>query len=1031
MSKKPDETLLEQHIAEYLIWRNGYQFHPTSDYDRKECLLLPDLFDFLKDTQMDVYRSLVTNTGSEERAQKSIVERIHSEMRLGGTLNLLRQKDFDAGYNCRFKLVYFQPNSGLSNEHQTLFEKNRFSVVRQLRYGVTPKHEDDEIDMALFVNGFPVATIELKNQQTGQTYINAIKQYTKDRSPKGEPLLEFKRCLVHFAVCEEQVYMTTRLAEDKTRFFPFNKTYQNINVFDEDGDPYRTSYLWKDVLTRESLLDLIQNYINIQEIEHKFYNPKTRAIETKTTEALIFPRYHQRRAVKKLLADAKARGAGHRYLIEHSAGSGKSNTIAWLAFRLATLHNGELNNHPVFDSVLVVTDRRVLDRQLQNNLRQFAPELGSLECIDALKGMTSQDLKLAIEHRKKVIVTTLQKFSVICDEISHFPNRNYAVIIDEAHSSQTGESARDMRKALSLVEADEFDRKYLPSTEMEDAVNQMLEDDDRIDNIDRINSRVALELKRKTSRHNISFFAFTATPKPKTIEIFCEHENGTKAPFDIYSMETAIKEGFIRDVLENYTSFKRYYKLVRDANVEDKEYDKKKTIRLLANYVDIQEAAIERKSRIMLEHFATTTAKEIQGQARAMVVTRSRLHAVRYKRMFDHIMQEMHLPYGCLVAFSGTVHDDETGMDYTEMAMNNLGGKVDIPDAFKMPDYRILIVADKYQTGFDEPMLHTMYVDKRLGRTATVQTLSRLNRTMEGKNGTMVIDFVNDPEDVQKDFQVYYGANYMLEEEETNPNSLYDVKSKVLAFNAFSQQDVDNFAKIYFSNENPNKIYPILNRICDYIKASFDDDQRDLFRKQCNQYVKLYKFLCQIVSFEDIELEKLYVFLAALCKQLPFDPETLPYDVLNEAQLDSYKLQYQYTRSLSLESQDTAMTGLQPSNVTKGGGEEYEWLSKIIKLLNDTFGVDLSDEDKVDLQHLHDRLYADEQLMSFFNKQNARDDVQEHFNAAVDDALLEFINTKLELYNKLTEDKVNTLFKSAWFNDLYDRKVRGWGEPSE
>lgn len=1027
MANRPDETLLEQHIAEYLIWHNGYQFHPTEDYDKKECLLLPDLFDFLKDTQMETYRSLVANTGSEERAKKSIIERIHSEMRQGGTINLLRQKEFDAGYGCRFKLIYFQPNSGLSPEHQALYEKNRLSVIRQLRYGVTPKHEDDEIDMAIFVNGFPIATLELKNQQTGQTYINAIKQYMRDRSPKGEPLLEFKRCLVHFAVCEEQVYMTTKLDEQKTRFFPFNKTYQNIDVFDEDGnDPYRTSYLWKDVLTRDSLLDLIQNYINIQEIEHKFYNPKTRAIETKTTEALIFPRYHQRRAVKALVADAKERGAGHRYLVEHSAGSGKSNTIAWLAFRLATLHNGAQNEHAVFDSILVVTDRRVLDRQLQNNLRQFAPEIGQLECIDAKKGMTSQNLKLAIEQRKKVIVTTLQKFSVICDEIAHYPDRNYAVIIDEAHSSQTGEAARDMRKALSLVEADEFDRKYLPSTEMEDAVNTLLAEDDKLDNIDAINSRVAIELKRKTSRHNISFFAFTATPKPKTIEIFCEHENGTKKPFDIYSMETAIKEGFIRDVLENYTSFKRYYKLVRSTDIPDKEYEKKKAIRLLANYVDIQEAAIERKSRIMLEHFATTTAKEIQGQARAMVVTRSRLHAVRYKRMFDSIMQEMHLPYGCLVAFSGSVHDDETEMDYTETAMNNLGGKVDIPDAFKMPDYRILIVADKYQTGFDEPMLHTMYVDKRLGGTATVQTLSRLNRTMEGKDSTMVIDFVNDPEDVQKDFQVYYGENYMLEEDETNPNSLYDVKSNVLSFNAFSQNDVDDFAAIYFTAETPNKIYPILNRVCDYVGKTFDDDQKELFRKQCNQFVKLYKFLCQVIAFEDIELEKLYVFLAALCKQLPFNPETLPYDVLNEAQLDSYKLQYQYTRDLSLESQDTAMTGMQPGSVTTGGGDDYEWLSNIIKLLNDTFGIDLSPEDKVDLQHLQDRLYKDDQLMSFFNKQNARDDVQEHFNAAVDDALLEFINTKLELYNKLTEDKVNTLFKSTWFNDLYNRKVRGW-----
>ncbi len=1022
MGKTPTENLLEEHIVRHLTFEDHYRYHSPDEYDRESCLLKSELIDFLKATQKEEYMSLVRSTGSEERAQRSIFERIKSEMKSGGTLNLLRQTDFDGGYGSHFKLIYFQPNSGRSEEHRLMYNENRLAIVRQLRYGVRPENAEKEIDLAIFVNGFPVATIELKNKQTGQTHMNAIKQYMRDRNPKGEPLLEFKRCLVHFAVGTEQVYMTTFLNGEKTRFFPFNKSFENQN---EPGNPYRTCYLWEDVLTRDSLMDLIQNYINVQEIENTVYNPKEKQLEVKKTEALIFPRYHQRRAVRKLLDDTYQRGVGHRYLIEHSAGSGKSNTIAWLAFRLAALHNGENRTHAIFDSVLVVTDRRVLDRQLQRNLRQFAPELGELECIDARKNMTSQDLKLAIEHRKKVIVTTLQKFSVICDEIAHYPDRNYAVIIDEAHSSQTGESARDMRKALSLVEAQDFDRRYLPSRETEDAVNSLLEEDDLRDQIDAINNRVAIELRRKTARHNISFYAFTATPKPKTIEIFCEHENGMKEPFDVYSMEDAIREGFIRDVLENYTSFKRYFKLATRAGVDDKEYEKKKAVRLLANYVDIQEAAIERKSRIMIEHFAAQTAKQIEGKARAMVVTRSRLHAVRYKRMFDQIMQEMRLPYGCLVAFSGTVHDGDTDMDYTESSMNQLGGNIDIPDALKLPQYRILIVADKYQTGFDEPMLHTMFVDKTLGGTATVQTLSRLNRTMPGKDSTMVIDFVNDPDDILADFQQYYGKNYMLEEDETNPNSLYDVKTEILSFNAFTQKDVDEFASIYFSNENPNKVYPILYRVCDYVKAEYDVDTQDRFRKLCNQFVKLYKFLCQVISFEDVSLEKLYVFLAALAKQLPFDPDTLPYEVLNEAQLDSYKLQYMYTKNLQLQSQDTAMEGLQPGSVGGGQEQELEWLSKIIKTLNETFGLDLSDEDKVDLQHLHDRLTHDEELMAFFNALNARDDVQEHFNEAVDDALLEFIHGKLDLYNKLSEDRVNTLFKVTWFNDLYDRMVRG------
>lgn len=1021
MARNPNEAMLEEHIVHYLTFTNDYQFHPTAEYDREACLIKQDLIAFLQATQPIEYRSLVANAGSEERAHKSIYERIHAEMRMGGTLNLLRQKEFDAGYNCRFQLVYFQPNSGRSEAHQLLYNENRLSVVRQLRYGVRPENAEKEIDLVIFVNGFPVATIELKNKQTNQTHINAIKQYIRDRKPKGEPLLEFKRCLVHFAVGTEQVFMTTKLDGEKTRFFPFNKSFENRN---EPGNPYRTSYLWEDILTRDSLLDLIQNYINVQEIEQKKYDLRTRQLKIEKSEVLIFPRFHQRRAVRKLLDDTYLRGVGHRYLIEHSAGSGKSNTIAWLAFRLASLHNGENRTNAVFDSVLVVTDRRVLDRQLQRNLRQFAPDLGELECIDSRKGMTSQNLKLAIEQGKKVIITTLQKFSVICDEIAHYPNRNYAIIIDEAHSSQTGDAARDMRKALSLTEAQDFDQRYLPSRETEDAVNLILEEDDKRDNIDAINSRVSLELKRKTARRNISFYAFTATPKSKTIEIFCEHENGQKTPFDVYSMEDAINEGFIRDVLENYTSFRRYYKLVRDTRIDDKEYDKKKAIRLLSNYVDIQEAAIERKSRIMVEHFATQTATQIEGQARAMLVTRSRLHAVRYKRMFDKIMQEMHLPYGCLVAFSGSVYDSDTDMDYTEASMNQLEGNIDIPDAFKMPQYRILIVADKYQTGFDEPMLHTMFVDKCLGGTASVQTLSRLNRTMAGKTSTMVLDFVNDPEDIQEDFQKYYGTNFILEEDETNPNSLYDLKTKVFSYNAFTQDDVDAFAAIYFSDTNPNEIYPILYRICDYVKQEFDTNLGAQFRKQCNQFVKLYKFLCQVISFEDISLEKLYVFLAALVKQLPFDPESLPYEVLQEAQLDSYKVQYMYTKNLQLQSQDTAMEGLRPGAVNGKSELEMEWLSKIIKTLNETFGLDLTPEDRVDLQHLHDRLSNDSELMNFFNSQNARDDVQEHFNEAVDEALLDFINGKLELYNKLSEDKVNSLFKSTWFNDLYDRHVR-------
>ena len=638
-----------------------------------------------------------------------------------------------------------------------------------------------------------------------------------------------------------------------------------------------------------------------------------------------------------------------------------------------------------------------------------------IEVLGAAEGHKSTDLKTAIEQKKgRIIITTVQMFPEIADTIKFFPDRKYAVIIDEAHSSQSGENNRQMRKALSL----------------EEATQQDAEDEEANDEEKKLNDIIETEMKRKGHKDNVSFFAFTATPKPKTIEVFCERENGSKEPFDIYTMEQAIKEEFILDVMKDYMSFKRYYRLVRDEKFDDKEYDKKKSVRLLASYVDLQDAAIERKSRIMLEHFASQTVNEIEGKARAMLVTRSRLHAVRYKLKFDSIMQEMNLPYRALVAFSGTVYDEETNMEYTETSMNNLEGKVSIPEALKMPKYRILIVANKYQTGFDEPLLHTMFVDKKLGGTSTVQTLSRLNRCKRGKTGTMVLDFVNDPDDVQKVFQEYYGKNLMKEEDETDPNSLYDVKGNLRDFGVFTSTDVDAFAKYFFATkkedqENKQKINAVLDEVCDRAIKNLPQDMLDTFRKTCKTFHKLYSFLSQIITFQDAELEKLSPFCLALAKKLPFKKEGLPYDVLNETQLESYRVQYISTRNLSLESGDTQMKGMRPGESQTTPDDEYDWLSNIIKVLNETFGIELTDEDKVELNNLKNKVMGNEELLAFFNPQNSRDDVKSKFDEQVDSELLNFINTKFELYNKLTEDRANTLFKNTWFNEVYDNRVRG------
>ena len=493
-------------------------------------------------------------------------------------------------------------------------------------------------------------------------------------------------------------------------------------------------------------------------------------------------------------------------------------------------------------------------------------------------------------------------------------------------------------------------------------------------------------------------------------------------------MEQAIKEGFIKDVLENYMSFKRYYKLIKRSNIEDKEYDKKKTVKVLSNYVDLQDHAIETKARIMIEHFASQTQNEIEGEARAMLVTKSRLHAVRFKRKFDEIMREMKLPYEALVAFSGSVKDEETGEEFTENSMNMLEGRISIPEAFKLPKYRILVVANKFQTGFDEPKLHTMFVDKKLGNTSTVQTLSRLNRTAKAKDGTMVLDFVNDPEEVQKDFQKYYGKNYIAEENLTDPNDLYYKLNEVENFNFIYDEEVEAFAKIFFTTTDDfDKLQPILRTVSNRFEDELEEEEKSDFKSAAQSFIRLYRFLSQIMTFNDVELEKKYVFLTALLKVLPYVKRDLPLDVVNDVELDSYKIKHSYTTKLELESGDGEMDGVATGGAAKDQDEELDYLTKIIKVLNDAYGLDLDEEDKVEFKKVKANIYSNAELMSYFNKGNSKENIRDKFDDEIDEELLNFIDKKLEFYNKMTEDKVNALFKSMMFNEIYDRRVRGIG----
>lgn len=996
-AKGTKELHLEEHIVDYLTKQPAeegvgeYMEVSREFYDKKLFLIPTEVIAFVQNTQPKIYKKLEDQYG--DRVKDVIVSAVSKHLDQQKTLKVLRGEVRVGGE--KIKMAYFQPSNNKTPEHEEWYANNRLSIVRQLQYSVK---NTNSIDLVFFINGIPVITAELKNALTGQNHHHAIKQYLQDRDPKGEAFLEFRRCLVHFAVGTEKVFMTTQLKGKSTFFLPFNQHLENFNP-----NGFATAYLWEDVLRKDSLMDLVQNYISLQTDAKKVFDSKTKQLKEIKSKSLIFPRFHQRRAVRKSIAALKKDGTGKNYLIQHSAGSGKSNTITWLAYKLANFYQKQDDRKGMFDSVLVITDRRVLNNQIQENIRQLDHTRGMIAYLG--DNSSAQDLKKAIEDRKKIIITTIQKFPIISDAVQNFPDRKYAILIDEAHSSQSGEVARHMRKALSLEEAAEE------------------EETKEVDDI------IEAEISKKGQQPNISQFAFTATPKDKTIELFGTPGPEGKEPFDTYSMEQAIKEGFIKDVLENYMSFKRYYKLIKRSDIEDKEYDKKKTVKVLSNYVDLQDHAIETKARIIVEHFASQTQNEIEGEARAMLVTKSRLHAVRFKRKIDEIMREMKLPYGALVAFSGTVRDEETGDEYTESSMNMLGGKISIQEAFKLPQYRLLIVANKFQTGFDEPKLHTMFVDKKLGGTSTVQTLSRLNRTGKAKDKTMVLDFVNDPEQIQQDFQKYYGKNYIAAENITDPNEVYYKLNEVEKFNLIYDEEIEAFAKIFFTTEdNFDKLQPILRMVCNRFEETLEDEEKSDFKSEARSFVRLYRFLSQIMTFSDVELEKKYVFLTALLKVLPYVQRDLPLDVVNDVELDSYKIQHNYTTKLELEPGDGELDGIASGGAGHSMDDEMDYLTKIIKVLNDTYGLELTEEDKVEFKKVKARIYSNTELMSYFNKGNSKDNIKDKFDEEIDSELLNFIDKKLGFYNKMTEDKANALFKALMFNEIYDSRVRGMGK---
>jgi len=970
------ETDFEDHIEQHLH-RSGYRVLQSYHYDKPLCLIPSETLQFIQGTQPDTYQKLKRQYG--EDTPDKLLDRINKQIERRGVLDVLRKGVKDRG--CDFTLTYFLPSSGMNPDHQKRYAQNRLSFIRQLHYS---ERNERSLDMVLFLNGLPLVTMELKNSLTGQVFTDAEKQYRTDRDPR-EPLFRFKRCLVHFAVGNEKVSMTTHLQGGKTRFFPFNKGIENpVNP-----EGHKTAYLWEDILQPDNLMELINNFIHEQEVPEKVYDPKIKMVRDEKHRVLIFPRYHQLDVIRQLQAAIVAEGVGHNYLIQHTTGSGKSNSIAWLAHLLTHLFSSSDTTNRIFDSIIVVTDRRLLDKQLQDTIKQVGQVEGVVHAVDK----HSAQLRGFLESGKDIIISTIQKFSVIAEEIGKLKSKTFAVIIDEAHSSQSGESARNLR--LSLSQGIELG---------------VTEDD--ADEISDIDAKILEVMEQRRMQDHISYFGFSGTPKNKTLELFGQKdEEGIFVPFHAYSMRQSISEGFTLDVLQNYTTFKRYFELVKSVS-EDKEYEKARTLRALTNYVDLQHYSIETKTRIMLEHFTEHTAKTIEGKGRAMLVTSSRLHCVRYKQAFDRQMKEMELPYGCLVAFSDTVHDTDNGQNYTENGMNALPPSTSIADSFKDPQYRILIVASKFQTGFDEPLLQTMYVDKRLDGLQCVQTLSRLNRVATGKIDTLVLDFVNEPEQIQEAFQEYYQTTMLAEE--TDQNRLYDLQSELEGFDLYDEATIDKFCLIFY---DPNEPDELLQGILDGVVerwAELERDDREEFRSTLQSYIRLYGYISQLMTFSDVALEKLYVFSQSLNKKLPKREHSDLQGLLDSVDLDSFRVQKTHENlQLSLEERDSKVEGF-GGDVVPRREPEQDFLSNIIQALNKVHQTDFTTEDKVDLENIYQKVRQHDGLRQVIKGDNSETNKRRKFDDVIDEILLGFVNSKLELYTKLSKSsnpQVNTDLK--------------------
>ncbi|WP_199407065.1 type I restriction endonuclease subunit R [Clostridium perfringens] len=1000
------EKRFEADIENYLLTKGGYTKGDMSTYNRERAIDMSKLIAFIKATQPKQWERYERNYKDE--SEKKLYKRFNEEVETNGLIHVLRHGINDRGV--KINIAYFRQETSLNQQVMELYNANILTCTRQFKYSA---ENENSIDMVLSLNGIPIVAIELKNQLKGQSVQNAKTQFMYDRNPKELCFNLNKRFLVYFAVDLYEIVMTTQLKGKETNFLPFNQGSNGAGNVGGAGNPknengYVTSYLWESVLTKDVLMDIVQRYIHLSIEETKVIRAGKEI--KKVSKKIIFPRYHQLDVVTKIVEDVRENGSGNNYLIQHSAGSGKSNSIAWLSYRLSSLHND--NNDNIFTSVIVVTDRKVLDSQLQDTISSFDHTKGIVETIG--EGKSSKDLRDAINDGKKIIITTLQKFPVIYKEIDDNTGKRFAIIVDEAHTSQTGNSAKKLKTALADIE--DALKEY---AEIENkAEDEILDDEDKL----------VKEILSHGRHKNLSFFAFTATPKEKTLELFGQkHSDGTYHPFHIYSMRQAIEEGFILDVLKNYMTYKTCYKIAKNTT-DNPEVPASKAMKTVRRYASLHPHNLQQKTAIIIEQFRDITKNKIGGKAKAMIVTASRLHAVRYYHEFkSYIEKKGYSDLDILVAFSGIVKDGTE--EYTEEGMNKRKDGSTIKESqlkaeFHTEDFSMLIVAEKYQTGFDEPLLHSMFIDKKLSGVKAVQTLSRLNRTCAGKEDTFILDFVNTKEEIEEAFKPYYEATIL--DEEINVNLIYDTKNKLRKYKLYNDEDIERFVKIYYKKGKQNttdlgKMTALLKPIVDRYK-DLNEESRFEFKKTVRNFNKWYAYIIQIARMFDKELQKEYVFTAYLEKLLP-RAAGKDIDLEDKLRLEFYKLERTFKGDITLNPTLEDETLINPKSIDVGGRPEDkdEFLENIINKINDRFMGIFTEGDRVIVETIYKKCVKGNKKLTQYAKKNDSEVFQqsifpEIFKKIAQDCYIESMDSFAKLFeNKDFYDSVmQELAKEAY-----------------